>query len=146
MKVKRCRRLKTIVLATASRLIMRSLIAPAPGKDSDLTSPSYSQPSTPGTQSTRSGVPMTAHNWSAVQSNLCSILMAMRKLHGEDILLSEKPFILLSIRSSLTNRLTLFNFASNLVCPVRIGCQLPEVFNVTITLWMLYSCFYPLVK
>ena len=60
--------------------------------------------------------------------------MAMRKLHGEDILLSEKTYISLSIRSSLTNRLTLFNFASNLVYPVRIDCQLPEVFNVTITL------------
>ncbi|MFQ3257076.1 MAG: hypothetical protein ACI9W7_001548 [Porticoccaceae bacterium] len=40
---------------------MRSLIAPAPGKMRDLTSPSKWQLSTPGTQSTRSGVPKIAH-------------------------------------------------------------------------------------
>ncbi len=55
--------------AASSCLRMRSLIAPAPGSTNERTSPSNSQLVTPGTQSTRSGVPRISHNASGGTAN-----------------------------------------------------------------------------
>ena len=49
---------------------IRSLMAPAPGKSSDRTSPSNEQLVTPGTQSTLSGAPKISQSISGATANL----------------------------------------------------------------------------